>query len=585
MNRLTILLTLILGSCVAQQAIAAPPTPIHTNKKRFRIPYRFDTAELNRIGAREVRLYVSTDHGKTWNQSQTVAPDAGRFEYNATTDDEYWFSVRTIDKKGKFYPAGQTVSAGLAVIVDSTPPTLDISLKQPVPGRVELVWSASDAYLKAESLRLESRNSPKDKWQSVSVAPAANGRTAWTLPSGGQVEVRGFIVDMASNEASSHEKIEIGKKAFVRPKNNPLAVPTKNQNPYVPDFNQPIAKPPAAADLPRFSNMVPTPSPKLPLPAEPEINQFPDFANSAPTMLPPQKVASLPSQLPSQFPTLPPQMNTQMTPQLSPQLAPQQNMQYQQQPKQQFASSRPWMKPQITQGRYPANNTTNQWGGQNAGVRRNVRTSNSHQFQIGYQLEDIGPSGVSGVELFITEDNGNKWWKYGEDADQKSPFDVSVPNDGRYGFAIRVRNGVGLSAQPPQSGETPSIVVIADATFPVIDSFQVHQGQGRNFNQLTLSWALKEANLAEKPISLYYSSEMNGPWEPIIGWQADRGAHHWTVGPNAPPKLYFRIMARDAVGNVSYQATSEPILIDLAQPTARILDVAPLPAGQGIQRY
>ena len=83
----------------------------------------------------------------------------------------------------------------------------------------------------------------------------------------------------------------------------------------------------------------------------------------------------------------------------------------------------------------------------------------SHQFHVGYKLDDVGPSGVSAVELFITEDNGRKWYKYGDDPDHKSPFDVEVPRDGEYGFAIRVRSGAGLSSDPPVPGDPPAIVI------------------------------------------------------------------------------------------------------------------------------
>ncbi len=175
--------------------------------------------------------------------------------------------------------------------------------------------------------------------------------------------------------------------------------------------------------------------------------------------------------------------------------------------------------------------------------------------------------------------------KYGEDIDQKSPFDVSVPKDGKYGFAIRVRNGVGISAPAPQSGEAPSIVVISDATFPVIQSFNVNQGKGENYNQLNLNWKLSDSFLAEKPVSLYYSTDPNGPWEPIVGWQHNTQNYQWTVSQNGPARLFFRILVRDSVGNVAQRTTPQPIFIDLSQPTARILDVAPLSTGQSFRRH
>ena len=43
------------------EALAAPlPKPIATNKTRFRIPFKFDSAALQRMNARELQLHVSS---------------------------------------------------------------------------------------------------------------------------------------------------------------------------------------------------------------------------------------------------------------------------------------------------------------------------------------------------------------------------------------------------------------------------------------------------------------------------------------------------------------------------------------------
>ena len=41
---------------------------------------------MQRLGAREIRLLVSVDHGVRWQHAQSVRPEAGRFEFQANAD-------------------------------------------------------------------------------------------------------------------------------------------------------------------------------------------------------------------------------------------------------------------------------------------------------------------------------------------------------------------------------------------------------------------------------------------------------------------------------------------------------------------
>jgi hypothetical protein len=201
---------------------------------------------------------------------------------------------------------------------------------------------------------------------------------------------------------------------------------------------------------------------------------------------------------------------------------------------------------------------------------------NSTRFQIDYRIDQVGPSGVGRVELFITQNNGEKWWKYGDDADLQSPFQVEVPGDGIYGFELRVRSGVGLAEDSPRPGEKPSLIIVVDQTPPVVQLMPVRQGQGANLNKLTIEWQMADDNPADDPIALYFSSNPNGPWEPVSGWQRNTGSYVWAVGPGVPSRLFIQLLARDTAGNLSHTETQQPIVVDLTKPTARIVDVESL---------
>jgi hypothetical protein len=201
------------------------------------------------------------------------------------------------------------------------------------------------------------------------------------------------------------------------------------------------------------------------------------------------------------------------------------------------------------------------------------RIVNSRRFQVGYTIDDVGPSGIGAVEMFITQDDGRKWWKYGDDPDRRSPFDVEVPQDGEYGFAIRVRSGVGLTNDPPLPGEPPAIVVAVDQTPPTVELLSAQQGQGANSNRVQVRWKIADDHLATKPVAVYYSASRSGPWEAVSGWTEDAGSFEWPVAQGTPPQMYIRVVARDVAGNTSKAESPQPVLVDLARPTARIVDV------------
>ena len=509
-------------------AWAQQPNAICTNQPGFRIPYRFDQAEMRRLRAKEIRLFLSRNNGFDWQHVQTVAPEAGRFDFKAQTDGEYWFAVRTLDGTNQLHPDANVVEPGLVVIVDRTAPDLQLLLQQSEAGKVQLSWSVSDANLDLSKLSLEFSQAGSN-WQPVSVKAQAAGQTSWTVPNGGQVSVRGSVADRAGNVGSAQTSVVVQAN----------------------DPGGPMRKRPEAAD---YRN--PIAGGNLPSASEP-INNFPfgPSANSNAAPPPPN----------NPFSAFPAQASR-------PNSAAQAPIQFPNESK--IANSFPPPTPVATSGGQGRVNTA-EWGLNRSrfGGNGRFRAVKSHRFEVNYRIDDVGPSGVSAVELFVTQNNGQKWWKYGDDADKQSPFVVEVPEDGVYGFAIRVRSGAGLADDPPQVGEEPSVVIVVDRTPPNVQLQPIQQGAGGQMNKLTISWRITDDNPSDKPISLAYSANPNGPWEPICGWQPDTGSYAWSVGQGVPTRLYVRLVARDAAGNLSFVDTPQPLLVDLSKPTARIVDV------------
>ncbi len=534
-GRLTAILALTGLWLASGEALAAPlPKPIATNKTRFRIPFKFDAAALQKMNARELQLHVSADRGLTWELAQTLAPDGGKFEYQAANDGEFWFSVKTVDGRNQLHPPAGQYETGLIVVVDTAQPLLDISLKQIAPGKVQLSWQAADANLDPSTLKLEYYQPGSQGWDAVEVAPRASGQTTWNVAQSGQVTVRGTISDAATNVGRGQSQLQIAAAG------EPAPAPKSNRR--VPIAGLDDTSEQAA------TGVQPAPvTPQIPLDALTR-SRPPTFR--APLEQPPVGVEY-------RGPVITPFGGTA-----------------DQNPIEQFISGSPATKPEITQDRWsgqPGPLTASAAPMQRAPARH--RVVNTRKFQVGYKIDDVGPSGIGGVEMFITQDNGRKWWKYGEDADQRSPFDVEVPQDGEYGFAIRVRSGAGLSNDPPLQGEAPAIVVAVDQTPPTVEMLPVQQGQGNSINRLQIRWRIQDDHPSDKPVSLYYAANRNGPWEPIVGWKEDSGSYEWTVGPGVPAQLFLRVVARDLAGNVSKAESPTPIVIDLSRPSARIVDV------------
>lgn len=517
---------------------------IFTQKARFRIPFQYDPNEMPANGAKEVRLYLSVDQGASWEHINTVQPAEGKFSFEAAADGEYWFSVRTIDNNGQVYPAQEKMEAGLKVIVDRQSPQLNLTVASEGAGQVKLTWSAQDSNLDPSTLNLEYFNSNTSMWNKVSVYPEANGETSWSVPAGGTIAVRGTILDQANNIVRQQAKTEVSPTSSVP------SLPVNNQKkPDLNDYSQPIAS----------HTPVEVNKPGNPLLMAPEnrskITSVPPSFSQVPLLSMPntgsQEIGSTGTGM-------------QITPKKT---------------ESDFVSGAQDDGPEITQPRYqetftpappvPSSPETQLPPGN---IHRSVKT---RTFSIAYRVDDVGPSGVGSVVLYITQNNGVKWYRYGEDQDNHSPFQVTVPRDGVYGFTLRVRSGAGLSYDPPQPGDKPEIVVNVDQTLPVAKFLPAYQGRENMTNKILIRWHASDNQLAEKPISISYSENPDGPWITVSDWIPNSGQYIWNVNETVPPRIYLKMTVRDEAGNEAVVKTEDSVVVDMSKPTARIVDIQP----------
>lgn len=487
----------LLALCVFSQCARAEL--VYSKSRRFRIPFQFNAAELKQLGTKEVQLFVSRDGGEHWQQVESVNPETARFTFEAPEDGVYWFSVKTIAASGLVYPAGPH-QAGLNVLVDSTPPQLEMQLEEIEPGRVKLSWLARDENLEITSLKLEFRESSEDVWRVVAVRPQPQGQTTWTITRGGAMEVRGEVTDQTGNITQSATTCEL---------NAPTPRPDR------PEYGKPVAN--ESMNIPQVSS---------------NGTSRPAAGTSRLTSMPGSEAIAIKE-----------------------------------------ASGGTSAD---ALGSSQARSDTKQVKSRQTTDRETIHKVNSNTFRIGYSLDGVGPSGVKQVDLYITEDNGQKWFYYGQDPDRTSPMEVSVPHDGEFGLAFRVINGLGRVDIPPQPNDLPEVRVSVDRTPPIVQLLPLEHGQDLDANKVIITWTAHDQDLAETPVALFYSMAPTGPWEAIQGWHPNSGRYRWTIPATLDQPFYVRLDVKDNSGNVTRVYAEKPFLVDRAQPRARVTEVEPL---------
>ena len=98
------------------------------------------------------------------------------------------------------------------------------------------------------------------------------------------------------------------------------------------------------------------------------------------------------------------------------------------------------------------------------------RMVNTRLFELEYDVDSVGPSGIGRIELWGTTDSGKNWRRFPVGTDKPKVLTVSVEDEGIYGFRMVVTNGAGLGGRPPAPGDLPDIWIGVDLTKPTARS-------------------------------------------------------------------------------------------------------------------
>jgi len=556
-------LALALAAAAWAASVAPAQAPVATRQNVFSIPFQINQAGAPGEQPIEVQLYVSADQGKHWTLYARQHPTARKFDFQASRDGAYWFLVRTVDRMGRTHPAGPP-QPELVVAVDTVAPKLTVNAVVGPSGEIIARWKANDEQLAPETFRLSYQPGPGKPWQGVAVAPPREGTPQtsisgetmwWTKAAPSQIQVRAEIRDRAGNPAVVNRTLDLAGTDKQSPTGgSPAAAPSSD----LADGGQPGGD----YSYPRTGRQDP-PRPKPhDRDAAPKRNGAgTDRTGSTPpgsgafVPWPADKTAAAPlghgddsSAKASKHPA---------------HAGPYKPI---------HGPVKPPVRDEVAPGK-PRKKVAR--GGNVLPPGERARMTNRQRFQLEYDVESVGPSGVAKVELWMTRDGGRTWSSAGVDSDRQSPFLVEAPGDGVYGYRIVIEAGNGLAGRPPRSGDMAEVWVGVDTTKPAGRITSAIYGKGDRAGDLTIHWAASDRQLADRPVTLSFSPAPGGPWSTIASGLPNSGRYVWRLGNRAPRDIYLRLEVKDEAGNTAVYELQEPIANDGLVPRGRIRGILP----------
>ncbi len=488
---------LALASGPLAPAAPAPSSKIMTvqcNRRSFGIPFNIPPADLPRY--KQVQLWASSDDGSSWQRADAKTPDQPSFRFTAPQDGEYLFAVRTVDTKGRLYPADDAdVEPNMRVIIDTKPPTISLDARERRGSIASVGWEVIDEHLDPSALLIEYQTEGASRWSQVPIRkPVRIGEASWDAGTAEPLRVRGTIADRAGNSKSVVISLPSGAPS--------------DRTAGASDSLEPNEPPPIGTFASRGSGR--------------------------------QGLTPMPSADGSGFP----QQGT--TGSFDP-----------------FGPDESARKPSASNG--PA-------AAEPASPPILVR---SPTFGLQYAVDDAGPGGPAAVELYVTTDGGQTWFKRGEDPDRASPFPVDLGGEGTFGLKLVAKSAANQGDRPPVNGEPPNTIVEVDGSGPVVKLDAPKMVGGR----LIITWQANDPHPAPRPVMISIRSDApESKWQMITPAPIENnGQFAWNVPAGCPPKIHVRIDVRDSLGNVGIAETPETgaVLVDRSKPKGRILGLDP----------
>jgi hypothetical protein len=205
---------------------------------------------------------------------------------------------------------------------------------------------------------------------------------------------------------------------------------------------------------------------------------------------------------------------------------------------------------------------------------------NTTRAWLEYFIDQVGPSGVSKVEVWVTSDQGQSWQRLSEDKDHRNPTEIDLPGDGLYGVRVVVTDGNGFGGRPLVAGDQPDCWIEVDTVAPLVQLREIEPiAHG---STVDIRWRASDKNLGTEPVSLFFAARKDGPWQALALHQKNDGLYRWTLPRDMGDQFIIRAEVTDLAGNVGRAESATAIVLDMTEPRARVVRVtavraAPVP--------
>jgi hypothetical protein len=584
------------------------PAAFVTKQSEVEIPFSVRPGSTAETQPTRVRIFVSWDHGRTWHFYDERKPEDARFRFRAKQDGEFWFATQTIDRSGR-PDSPEPRSPQLRLVIDTQRPQLLVQANVDSSGNVNLAWSAVDMNLAPTSLKIEYQDASGSggPWQPVDFqAPAATSTqissqtTFRAAVTGRTINLRAEIADAVGNTAFFSQRLSLsppkppkaaGTTAYA-PTADPSATRWPTENPHAegtPSSQLAGAGEPASrtGEEVRIPNVVSNPfvgTGRLASSRPASESLPPPAAASGPTAdaWRPSRMASAADAASERLPMPRESRAGSASGEVGPSLVP---------------SFEPLPPRSIDGGRGAATSPAEDLAPHSPSPMETLptpqpvesiesptaqrpRLTNSRRFSLDYDVQSVGPEGLSAVELWGTTDGGRSWAKWGADPDKASPFDVEVNHEAVYGFRIVIVGKNGLATATPQPGDAADIWVGVDLRRPTAKLTGAAYGQAEAAGKLDIRWQAEDVNLGSRPITLSIADRPDGPFKPIAAGLPNTGQYFWEYDPRSPRQIFLRLEARDDAGNIAIDQLTEPIKVEGLEPKGQIRGFSPRPESE-----